>query len=546
MLLGAFQIPGLETENLSRFSSLTDYVLGYIAFSVGAHLDFRQLRNSAKRLLLLTLAEALITPTVVILAMTYVGGFPIWVSFVFAAIAVAGAPGTTILVVREARARGVFVRTLVPAVALIDMVAVCLFVIVDTELTAGAPSSSPMFIITSLPYALKALAIGAGIGIAAAAFVIVVTRKIVGQKLLGGCLIASILFAWGIADALGVSSILACTFVGMALGNLISEKERAGEAYINKVGDVLFIAFYCLAGLRLDFGHIVPVAGLIALFFFARVIGKVLSTFISMSAAGSIKSVRKYLGIALIPHGGVAVGIMLFAQNDPALAEYADTILAVGLSALALNQLLGPSATRFALHAAGEVNRDRPRLLDFLHEEHIITDFRAASKEDAMRQLVDVLYRTHRISLDKSAFLESVITRDAEDSCCIGEGLMIPHGVLNDETDSVVGVMALTSKGLAFETPDGEPIHAIVLLATPDAHRMRHLEVLAAFAKAIGGDRDVRDQLYHARSPAHADQILHQEDAENFNYFFVEAMTPGDTLSMPAQSQPEGTSPEDT
>lgn len=535
--LRAAELPALEPETLKEFTPLTDFVLGFIAFTVGSHLNFAHLRNAGKRLVFLLVAEATLTPLVVAGLMGWLGGFPIEVALVFAAIAVAGAPGTTVLVVQEARARGVFVKTLVAAVAFIDMVAVCLFVIVDTELGSKAPIEGPSFVVTALPYALKDLAVAAGIGIGAAVFVIVLTRHIVGRELLGASLIAAIVLSWGGADALGVSSILACTFVGMALANLIKDKERAGEAYLSSLGGVLFTAFYTLAGLRLDFSAVIPMAGLVALFFGARMLGKTLSAYVSMSLAGAPKAIRRYLGIALLPHGGVAVGLMFFTQADPNLAEYADTILAVGLAALAINQLVGPSATKFALTAAEESGRDRPRLLDFLLEQHIVTNFKAKNKEDAMRQLVALLYRTHDIEMDKDAFLNTVLERDADESTCLGDGLMIPHGVVDDggAHADIVGVMALSAEGLDFDTPDGRPVHAVVLLATSPASRARHLEVLAAFARAIAGDRNVRDQLYHARSPAHAYHILHASDAESFNYFFEDTFAAGQTGQMPVQ-----------
>ena len=60
----------------------------------------------------------------------------------------------------------------------------------------------------------------------------------------------------------------------------------------------------------------------------------------------------------------------------------------------------------------------------------------------------------------------------------------------------------------------------MVLLATPPAARSRHLEVLAAFARAIGSDRVVQQQLFHTHSPAHAYDLLHAEELiEDYNYF---------------------------
>ena len=519
--LGALKLDALAIDTLRGFYPLTDFVLGYIAFTVGSHLNISQLRNAGKRLSLLILAEATITPAIVVAAMYGIGGFPIAVSFVFAAIAVAGAPGTTVLVVREARARGIFVKTLVAAVALIDVVAVSMFVVVETELSSGAPITGPGFILTAFPYALKALAIAAGIGIMVALTVIILVRTVFGHKLIGATMVTSIIIAWGLAEQFGVSSILACTFVGVTLGNLIHDQERAGEAYVNNFGDLLFTAFYTLAGIRLDFGSVMPLAGMVGLFFSARVVGKVMSTYISMSLAGAVKSVRHYLGIALVPHGGVAVGIIFFVQSEPMLAEYADVILSVGLAALAINQLVGPSATRMALGKAGETGRDRPRLLGFLREQDIVVNFKAGSKDEAIRKLCDVLYRTHSIDMAKEGFVEAVLAREADVSTCLGRGIMIPHGAVTAPEVPIVGVMGVSAEGLDFDTPDGKPVHVIVLLATSHKDRPRHLEVLAAFSRALH-DRSTAEQLYNANSAAHAYELIHSSDAEDFNYFIDE------------------------
>jgi mannitol/fructose-specific phosphotransferase system IIA component (Ntr-type) len=59
----------------------------------------------------------------------------------------------------------------------------------------------------------------------------------------------------------------------------------------------------------------------------------------------------------------------------------------------------------------------------------------------------------------------------------------------------------------------------MVLLATPPSSRDHQLEVLAALARSIGSDRSIQRQLYHAESPAHAYEIIHAEEFEDFNYF---------------------------
>jgi hypothetical protein len=69
-------------------------------------------------------------------------------------------------------------------------------------------------------------------------------------------------------------------------------------------------------------------------------------------------------------------------------------------------------------------------------------------------------------------------------------------------------------------TPDGRRLHCVVLLATPPGAADRHLLVLAALARVVGGNADVREALYASSSPAHAHVLLHGDaTAIDFNHF---------------------------
>jgi fructose PTS system EIIBC or EIIC component len=506
---------------LHHFSSFTDFVLGFIAFTVGATLHLAGLRNAHKRLGLLLVAEVLVLPAVVVPALVFIGGLPLGQAMVLGAIAVAGAPGTTVIVVREARARGVFSRTLIAAVGLIDMVAVGAFAFAAALLhKGGVDLSNPGLAMAAVAteFGLAAL-----VGLTCSGMALLLNRRLVGPAFLGPMMVAVILGAWGLAAAIGTSSILACTFAGIAMSNLQHDTARAAEAYLQPFGGVLFAGFYTLAGMRLDFGLVVPMAGLVTLYFAARLVGKVASAYLAMKLAGAPRSLQRYLGVALLPHGGVAVGLILFVQDDPALSYMAQTVAAVGLAALAVNQLVGPSATRLALSRAGEVGKDRPRLLDFLSEAHIVVGLQGRTKREIVELLSERLYQTSSLPLDREEFVERVMQREDEESTCLGRGFMIPHAML-DEGSELRGVLGLSAEGMNLGAPDGREVHAVVLLATPNAQRERHLEILAAFATAITRKGNLREQLYAARSAAHAYEILHADEREDINYFLDEAI----------------------
>lgn len=525
------EVSGLSVEGLEHFRPYMSLVLGYIAFTVGAALHFASLRNAGKRLGLLLIGEALLTPSLVVFVMVVLGDIvapgelSIRAAVVLGAIAIAGAPGTTVLVVQEARARGILTRTLVAAVALIDMVAVGAFAFATAYLAEGGNGDSTWH--STWQAALTSLAMEVGItlavGTTAALAALGLTRTIVGPAFVGPTMVAVILASWGAATGFGVSGILACTFAGIMVSNLRHDTVRSTEAYLKSVGGVLFAAFYTFAGMKLDFTLVVDAAGLVVLFFLARLVGKYTGAFVSMSLARVPKGVRNYLGLALLPHGGVAVGLVLVVQGDPRLQDVAEIVTTVGLAALAINQLLGPSGTRFSLNRAGEVGKHHPRLLDFLDEHHIAVDVQGTTKVEIITALANQLYTTpDRPVIAKDAFIEKVLEREDEQSTCLSEGLMIPHAVL-DEGQELTGVLGISSKGIPLGAPDGHPIHAVLLLATPRADQKRHLEVLAAFATAITRDVHLREQLYHARNAAHAYNVLHADEAEDINYFIEDA-----------------------
>lgn len=535
ILLRAFEghhshFSGLTSQTVNDFRPYMNFVLGYIAFTIGAALHFGSLRNAGKRLGVLLLGEAIITPSVVVVVMLLLGGWlyhgqiDIRASLLLAAIAMAGAPGTTMLVAREVRARGILTRTLLAAVALIDMVAVGAFTLVTAYLVGREEAAGH----SAWPVALAAVSREFGIafvvGTASALVSLGLTRTVVSPAFLGPAMVAVILGAWGGAAGFGASGILSCTFAGIMVSNIRHNTVRSTEAYLHSIGGVLFAAFYTLAGMNLDFSLVLQAAGLVGLYFLARFAGKYAGAYVAMATASVSPAVRNYFGLALLPHGGVAVGLILLVQSDPNLSDVSETVATIALAALAINQLLGPSATRFAMARAGETGKDVPRLLDFLDEQHISVDVVGSTKEDVIRSLAGQLYATQsKPNIPQEEFVQKVLERESQMTTCLSEGLMIPHAMLEDGQE-VTGMLGISSKGLDLGAPDGRPIHAILLLAAPEADRQRHLEVLAAFANAITRDVNLREQLYHARSAAYAYDVLHAEDAQDINYFLEEAV----------------------
>ena len=517
VLMGEAGLRLFDGEVLHALTPLTTFALALMAVTVGTHLSFRRLRNAGRRLTILALAEATLTPLVVVTLLTLFTDVSLGLAALFATSAIATAPATTVALVQELRAKGVFVKTLVAAVAINNMLAIFLFEVVRSVLRSQVDDVAGAVSQLAAPalQLLLAAAIGAGVALSLQ----LLDRFYKKGDLPSAASLVALALTSGLAAWFGASSLLACLFLGLVQANLSRERGKIVDAVFTDFQPAILGIFFTLAGMHLSFEH-AAAAGLVAvLVFFGRALGKFLAGSLAMRLAGATARVRNNLGLALIPQAGVAVALVILIQEDPFFADKAELFAAVTLTVVTVNEVIGPLATRFALQRSGEAGLDRMRLLDFIQEENIVVDFEAPTKEEAIAQLVDVMATSHHLSAaERELLLETTLAREAQASTAFGGGLAVPHGFI-PEGQGMVGVMGISSRGLHFETPDGEPVHCMVLLGTAESERDRHLQVLAALARTIGVDPAFQAQLFHAGSAAHASELLHGEESHDFNYF---------------------------
>ena len=527
VLIGSAGLHVFEESKVAGLRPLTTFALGLVAVTVGAHLNFRRLRNASQRLTWLVLCEAVMVPTIVFLGVIVFPQVDLTLGMLLGSVAVATAPATIVAIVKESRAKGVFVKTLVAAVALNNLMCIFLF-----ELARLAShefmGASDLHVGGVLLSAFNQLLQAALVGSLAALFMAAVARFVPQVEKVATAGFITLLLTVGMANYLGYSSLMACLFLGLTQTNVLRERDKVVDNVFSHFEPAILTVFFTLAGMELTLEHASVAGGIAVVFFICRAAGKAAAGRVAMRLAGATESLRRNLGIALIPQAGVAVGLVVLLKEDPVFrgSPQATTLLdlfaAVVVTAVVFNEIVGPILTRWALGRSGEVDKDRQRLLDFIHEENIFLDLEASTMEDAIGQLVDMTVKTHHLSDDsRDALFESVMQREIESSTALGNGLAVPHGTLPpNETSGTVGVLALNRGGFPFVGPDNQPIRCIVLLASGTAHRERHLQILAALARTIGSDAKMQMELYHAQTPAHVYDLLHHHDeAEDFNYF---------------------------
>jgi PTS system fructose-specific IIC component len=521
ILLGpsVFHVFGHEAAEGLR--PIVHFALGLIAVDVGTHLHLRRLRNAFRRLGILLLLEVTLTPLLVYLALV-LGLRQDWTfAVLFGALAISTAPATVLAIVKETRAKGVYVRTLIAAVALNNIACIALFEMasaaVKVTLDPGNSTTTVDVLLAPLVQLGGAVLLGGTVGLA----LILGTKHVIQTEQVTTVSIISIFLTTGIADFLDISNLLACLFLGVTIVNLAPEKEEIGHRVFVNFEPAVLAVFFTLAGFELNFEFLTSGWVLVMLFVLSRAAGKIGSGFVAMTLAGGTTNVRRYLGLGLIPQAGVAVGLLLQLGDDPIFESISPLVLAVGVASVAVNEIVGPITTRVGLARSGNLGQDRPRLIDFIHEENIATDFQAATKEEALGKLVDLLINSHGLQLDRDDFLAEILARESIMSSCIGRGLAVPHGSLPEGAD-LVGVMAINRTGLPLESPDGLPLRCLVLLAAPPEDGGRFMEVQGVLARNIGANYSLQLQLYNAKSAAHAYEVLHAEEFEDINYFLAD------------------------
>ena len=163
-----------------------------------------------------------------------------------------------------------------------------------------------------------------------------------------------VLVGAGAAAALSLSPIL----VTMAMGSIVASLARHHDRPFAAIEDVewpFLILFFILAGASLDFTHVGGTLWLVAVYIVARAIGKVLGVQLAGRFVGFDRVQTRWLGLAMLPQAGVAIGLALIAAQR--FEHLAEAILSITLTSTVVLEVISPMVTRRALRRVGETNK---------------------------------------------------------------------------------------------------------------------------------------------------------------------------------------------
>ena len=132
------------------------------------------------------------------------------------------------------------------------------------------------------------------------------------------------------------------------------------------------------------------------------------------------------------------------------------------------------------------------RMSDFVVRDAIIPDLAATNKEGVIREMVESLRAAGQFrGTDIDDVVKAILKRELLGSTGIGRGVAIPH-TKHNSVDRLIGTVAVSSKGVAFDSLDGEPVYVFVLLISPQDRPGDHLRALENVSRCLRDDGFVR------------------------------------------------------
>ncbi len=360
IIIGPYCFKLVPTEIAVGMDFVSDIALAFIAFSVGEFFRFSALKKNGTKVIVITLFEALVASVAVFVLTYFILNLGLPFSIILSALASATAPASTMMTIRQTKARGDFVDTLLSVVALDDVVSLLAFsVAISIAMASLGGAFSVGDVLLPLGKNILMILLGIVFGLV---LKMLMTKRSTDNRLIVS---VALLFAiCGIGAALDVSPLLACMAMGTVYINTTHDERLFKQ--LNYFSPPILLLFFVLSGVKFRLDVLVDVKAAInglpilvigILYFAVRILGKYVGAFFGCAIVKKPKKVRNNLGFALIPQAGVAIG--LAALGARLLGGDTGGILqTIILSSSILYELIGPASAKLALYLSGSYGKD--------------------------------------------------------------------------------------------------------------------------------------------------------------------------------------------
>lgn len=350
----------IPTEFIDNSHIITDLSLSIIAVLVGATLKASNLKGHAKEVVCITMFQSLGTFIVVVIGFILMGeilNFPmqeiLFIALLLGGIATATDTAAPIAVVYELHAKGNFTSTLLAIIAIDDAIALIVFTL---ALTVGVTLiGSGAFEWVNVAQALSIIIFSTMIGIIAGVISTMMDKIFTHHKGMETISTLGLIFiVYSLSEHWKLEPILSAMVMGAVITNMAPDFDLVEEEIDSHLVEIIFMLFFIMSAMHLKISAIFALPVAILLYVALRVFGKTVGSYIGAVVSSSDKVVKKYMGMALIPQAGVAIGLALSIQNHEGLESVAPIILNIVIATTIIHELVGPFMTKYAIQKSGD------------------------------------------------------------------------------------------------------------------------------------------------------------------------------------------------
>ena len=156
------------------------------------------------------------------------------------------------------------------------------------------------------------------------------------------------------------------------------------------------------------------------------------------------------------------------------------------------------------------------KLLDIVVQDAINTELDTESRDKAIGTLLDMLVTAGSVPEDlRDEFLKAIVKRENRGSTGFGHGVAVPH-IKHEKIQKMAVAVGVCKEGLDFNALDGQPVHCIFMLLSPEERPAEHLEAMEAVFGNLSQET-FRKFLVQANSTEDVVTLLTEADSSQLN-----------------------------
>lgn len=417
IIIGPYCLNLVPANIIGNLDFISDIALAFIAFSVGEFFKLDTLKKSGVKIIVLTIFEALMASIVVFIVMYAILHMSLSFSIVLAALASATAPASTIMTIRQTKSKGNFVDTLLQIIALDNVVSLIGFSIAISLalVSLGGNTFSFGAIILPIVKTLACVIIGGIFG-----YLLTLLMKLKHSTDNRLIIVICVLFLYcAVSSILGVSPLLGCMAIGMVYINLTKDDKLFLQ--VNYFSPPILLLFFVNSGLKFNFSALFANSNVVSttplwvislIYLICRFIGKYAGAYLGGLTVKTEKTIRNYLGLALIPQASVAIGLATLGARSlgGALGDAFQTII---LASSVLYEIIGPICAKLSLYLSKSYSN---KLEDIVEVEEVKPDGQEKSAAELLIERIQAIEKANKQNIPQETKEEEAFTEAGEET----------------------------------------------------------------------------------------------------------------------------------